>query len=242
MLTMFTTCKPFKGESRIVQRNALKSWRRLKHKPDIIIFGDGYRVAEYAARYHLRHEPDVECNDDNYPYVSAMFARAEALSESDVLAYANADLIFHRLTKTVKSIRKQLKHFLLVGHRRDVAVGKLSFNDGWLHELEAQSTLGPPCAVDYFVFTKGLWPRIPPFVVGHVAFDNWLVEDALARKEQVIDVTDAVTAFHQSHAPRKTNRPGDKHNLKLFGGDPTVPRGFITFAPWKFDGKSLRRR
>ena len=33
MLTLFTTAKPFKGHSAIIQRNALKSWTLLD--PDI---------------------------------------------------------------------------------------------------------------------------------------------------------------------------------------------------------------
>ena len=50
MLTFFTTAKPFKGHSAIIQRNALKSWTLLDPDIEVILFGDEEGAAEVAPR------------------------------------------------------------------------------------------------------------------------------------------------------------------------------------------------
>ena len=53
-------------------------------------------------------------------------------------------------------------------------------------------------AIDYFVFTAGLFDPVPPFVVGRARFDNWLVWRARERGI-VVDASRAVVAVHQRH-------------------------------------------
>jgi hypothetical protein len=60
--------------------------------------------------------------------------------------------------------------------------------------------LDRPWAIDYFVFPKGEWTEMPPFVVGRTTWDNYLIHDALSRGFAVVDSTKAVLAVHQSHA------------------------------------------
>ncbi|HZS24401.1 MAG TPA: hypothetical protein VFA30_05370, partial [Gaiellaceae bacterium] len=54
-------------------------------------------------------------------------------------------------------------------------------------------------ALDYFVFPRGLFDPIPPFLIGRACFDNWLVWRAREREHPVVDATRAVVAVHQSH-------------------------------------------
>ena len=44
MLTFFTTCKPFEGQTAVLQRNAIQSWLRL---------GRGCDVAGIRGRNHI---------------------------------------------------------------------------------------------------------------------------------------------------------------------------------------------
>jgi hypothetical protein len=53
-------------------------------------------------------------------------------------------------------------------------------------------------AIDYFVFTAGLFDPIPAFVVGRARFDNWLVWRA-RQSAPVIDASRSVRAAHQAH-------------------------------------------
>jgi hypothetical protein len=53
--------------------------------------------------------------------------------------------------------------------------------------------------IDYFAFTRGLYPPdMPPFVL-RVYWDNWLVWKALDSGKPVIDASRAVLAVHQNH-------------------------------------------
>ena len=54
-------------------------------------------------------------------------------------------------------------------------------------------------ALDYFVFTKGLWPDMPGLALGRTAWDNWLAARPLADGIPVVDATPAVLAVHQNH-------------------------------------------
>ena len=55
-------------------------------------------------------------------------------------------------------------------------------------------------ALDYFVFTRNLWPEIPDFALGRTAWDNWLAAEPLLRGAPLIDATGAVTAIQGTDA------------------------------------------
>lgn len=54
-------------------------------------------------------------------------------------------------------------------------------------------------ALDYFVFPRGLFDPVPPFLIGRAGLDNWLVWRACASGHPVVDATRSVVAIHQSH-------------------------------------------
>ncbi|MDR1741595.1 MAG: hypothetical protein LBR38_07100, partial [Synergistaceae bacterium] len=43
------------------------------------------------------------------------------------------------------------------------------------------------------------YEHIPPFAIGRMAFDDWMVADAVMRGIPVVDATDDVVAVHQNH-------------------------------------------
>src|SRR6202041_150428 len=56
-----------------------------------------------------------------------------------------------------------------------------------------------PDAVDYFLFSRHLYRDLPPFVVGRVYWDHWLVWKARSTSVPVIDASADVLAIHQNH-------------------------------------------
>ena len=42
--------------------------------------------------------------------------------------------------------------------------------------------LDVPDAMDYFVHTRGLWPKIPPYAVGRFTWDSWMLHSLLHPK------------------------------------------------------------
>lgn len=54
--------------------------------------------------------------------------------------------------------------------------------------------------IDYFVFTRKIYEEaLPPFVIGRVFWDNWLLWKVLSSRYPVVDVSPVVLAVHQNH-------------------------------------------
>jgi len=232
-MLIFTTCKPFCGEAEINQRAAFDNWSQMGIP--VLVYGEGQGIARAAMRYGFCHVPDIACNKDGVPFIEAMFHGAEVASYDDVLLYTNCDILFHGLQEAVGVVRRSLNEFLIIGQRRDFT-GKIPTDfttDEWYSDLKARSRLHSICGIDYFVFTRGLWPSIPAFVVGYPSFDNWLVADALKRKKNVVDATGMITAFHPDHGDRHggATEQGAK-NRKLATKNYELVDGFTACAQW----------
>jgi hypothetical protein len=93
----------------------------------------------------------------------------------------------------------------MVGRRTNLDLDQPQDFDSpqWEERLRAlafeKGTVGWPDAIDYFVFTPGLYALIPPLAVGRPAFDNWLIWSARSSKAPVVDASAVVSAIHQNH-------------------------------------------
>jgi hypothetical protein len=205
MLTLFSIPKPFRGHIAVIQRNAIRSWTLLRPHCEVVLFGDDEGVASAAADFGIRHVPNVARNEYGTPLVSDVFAQAERLAARDRLCYVNADIIvMNDLLHAVSRVRS-MDRSLILGQRWDLDLTELwDFDDpAWetklRAEVSARGSLHPYTGVDYFVFPAGLWGEIPPFAVGRVVYDNWLIWRARSLGVPVVDVTRAVTCVHQNH-------------------------------------------
>ena len=205
-LTLFAMPKAFTGHTAIIQRNAIRSWARLRPEPEIILFGDEPGIREMAAEVGAVYVPDVARNEFGTPLVDRLFGAAQDLASNAVLAYVNADMILLQdFPIGVQNVAKRLPGFLLIGQRWDLPLlDEIDFHDSqWqaslLRQLHEHAMLHAECGLDYFVFRQGLWPSIPPFAIGRTAWDNWLVMDPRKRGIPVVDGTEFITAVHQDH-------------------------------------------
>jgi len=206
MITFFTTAKPFKGHNGVIQRNALKSWTLLHPEVEVIVFGDEAGVAEVCAELGLRHERHVERHESGLKYVRYLFEQAQKMARHDYLGYVNCDIILLRdFADAFQRVRSQLAKFLMIGRRWDTEIAlPVDFsNEQW--ELQTRKLALKTgkhqilSFIDYFCFAKGLYPDIPPLVVGRNYWDHWLVWRALTTPVPVIDCSRAVVAVHQNH-------------------------------------------
>jgi len=206
MLTIFTTAKPFRGHVRIIQRNALQSWKALHPEIEIILFGADEGAAEAAREFGLRHEPRVERNEWGSKRLDYLFATAQAIARNEILCYINCDIILMQdFWRAIERVRAMHREFLMVGRRWDTDITEpLAFERGeWAKELRGlASRCGRKCTaewIDYFAFSRGLYgPDMPPFVL-RVFWDNWLVWKALDSGKPVVDASRTVMAVHQNH-------------------------------------------
>lgn len=256
MLTIFASPKPFTDPAiNIAQRNAIQSWTRVRPACDIILFGNDFGTAQVASEYGIRHIPDVACNSEGLPLVKDLFERAQGISRFAIMAYINSDIILlSDFTSSVNTVQDQLsgKHFLVIGQRYNLEVpDEINFNDkSWEEDLRRRilvsGELRGTGAIDYFVFTRGLWSDIPPMVIGRVAFDNWLIYKARSLGVDVIDATKAITVVHQQHTYakdhlyRRRQSPEALKQRSFLGGDEYLFR--ISDANLLLDQQGLRRQ
>lgn len=205
MLTLFSVPKPFSGPAALAQRNAIASWKLLGDGVQVVLVGDEAGVAEAARDLHADLIVEVARSDRGTPRLDDVFARVDAIAAHELRCFVNADIVLLAdFLPAVAASRAAGHRFLMVGQTRDLAVDAeleltaAGSRDALAARALREGRLRGAAAIDYFVFTPGLFDPMPRFVVGRARFDNWLVWRARTRGP-VIDATKGVVAVHQRH-------------------------------------------
>jgi hypothetical protein len=231
MITLFTAPKPFIGNIDIIQRNALRSWTLLDPECEIILFGDEQGTAEIAPELGMRQISEVKCNEYGTPLISDIFEVAQKQARHNIICYVNADLILMGdFMNAVTRVVRRKKRFLMVGQRWNLDITEpIDFESDWEKSLIARLThsgqLESPNGIDFFVFRRGMFEEVLPFVVGRPCWDNWLIYRARELRIPVIDLTGVLSVIHQnhdySHVPKGTGKawhgPEADYNRELLG-------------------------
>lgn len=207
MITLFSTPKPFRGHTGVIQRNAIQSWLRVRSDVEVILFGDDEGAAEVAREFGFRHVPQVERNAHGTKYLASIFDQAHQLARHKLLCYVNCDIILmDDFRAALLHVSAMSRKFLMAGRRWDMNItSPIPFDEpDWRQKLRAATQLEgvqrPSQWVDYFAFSRGLYfQKIPRFVIGRPGWDNWLVWHARASRAAVVDASRAVVAVHQNH-------------------------------------------
>jgi len=258
MMTIFTVPKQFVGHIGIIQRNAIQSWLRLRPACEIILFGDDAGTGEVAKEFGIRHIPDINRNEYGTPLLDSAFEQAEQYAGYNLMNYINSDIIImNDFLKAVSQL--SLDKYLMIGQRWDLDITELiDYNKpDWETSLRSitfeHGHLHPPSGVDYYLFSKGLFGKIPPFAIGRTTYDNWLIFKARFLDVPVIDATKIITSIHQNHERTYASvglqgpsgetdlRKGieSKRNLELAGGNPCLFT--LRDANWEFTPQGLRK-
>jgi hypothetical protein len=206
MLTFFTTAKAFRGHDGIIQRNALQSWKRLHADVEVIVFGEDEGAAQVCCELGLVHHPRVEQHVSGRNRLDFMFGRASQMARHEYVCYCNCDIVlmddFRRAFERAKAWKER---FLFVSRRWDVDVTEpIDFGQAsWAEHLRTvaltQGVQRDEFWIDLFVFRRGLFLDMPPLIVGHCYWDNWMIWKALAHGVPVIDGTLSMAPVHQNH-------------------------------------------
>lgn len=239
MLTIFSTCKPFKeGLNTSNQVNAIASWTCLTD--DVILFGKEHGVAEVADELGVHHVSEVGCNEWGTPLIPAMFSEARKRAKHDVLCYVNADIILLRDFKwAVERIAVELPEFLMIGRRWNL-VGELS-ELAQIHKVMERwggwkKVTG---GSDYFVWPKGMMDtEIPPIVVGTRRWDLWMIGSTLQRGIPVVDATKGAQVVHQWHGEWPRQPEEVRNNVRLVG----KTKATVADADWELAPTGLQQR
>ncbi len=234
MITIFAVPKPFVGHFNVIQRNAIRSWLKLRPQCEVILLGDEEGIAEFAAEFNIIHIPHIKKSSFGTPLVSDVHQKALAVALYPVVAYINADIILtDDFIQAVESVIKLMKDrpFFIGGQRTDVELPTLiNFADsGWRENIKNIATKGVlhgPAGMDYFVFPKYIPFNFPSnFAAGRPGGDNWTVYKIKSLNIPFIDATLVVTAVHSNHRHSfaqgekdKWEGPESQENRKLAGG------------------------
>lgn len=244
VITFFSVPKAFKWHIGIIQTNAIKSWVRLKPKPEIILLGDAEGTKEICKQLGLIHiSLSSTSQEETAPFVNDIFYKAMQGASSNFLCMVNTDIIlFQDIIKTFELITHSFHRFLMISSRYNMDVEKLldmddeTFLKSFRRQALEKKDMYPAGGTDFFIFPKRLYSSIPPFLLGRGYWDNWLMAEARRLNAPIIDVTYDVVALHQNHdythIPKM--QKGDKnldnvlrtkqghHNLFLAGGQKNV--------------------
>lgn len=209
VLTLFAVPKAFVGETAGLQRNALRSWRELGAGVSVILLGDELGVAESAHRFGFVHVPEVEVNEFGTPLLDSAFDLAQQRAKTEVVGYANADLIFYPdLLEAARAVSKQSKRFMLVGQCYDLDVSG-DLDDAALRAVRTRDDglLRTRKQIDYFIFPRGSVSDLPAFAVGRPAWDAWMIWRARRGRMDVVDLTLSTHVVHQRHSTCHVRTP-----------------------------------
>ncbi|GJQ12037.1 hypothetical protein GpartN1_g3828.t1 [Galdieria partita] len=210
-LEIFAAPKPFIGQDREINIRAIKSWLRLKPKPEITLLGDEIGYEEICREYGLRQEKRLDRNFMGVPLFNSMVDRANR-SEATVAVIINGDImLFDDFIQTVKKMMLNFRHWFIIGARWDIdglpeglhekhpqysrLVREHVLSHGRLHtyggmDVWAWNTNGPP-------LFDGVMPH---FVFGRGKYDNWLTHETIqAGRREVIDISETSLMVHIKH-------------------------------------------
>jgi len=210
-ITLFAVPKAFKGHAGVIQRNAIKSWTKLKSKPNIVLIGNDEGTKEIAEELNLLHIPNVKCNKLGTPLVNSIFELGENAFDTNFYCYINADIILlDDFDKAIENLSKNTSNididkFLLTAQRANIDIKEeINFDEPeWKEKLNErilkEGVFDFKSAIDIFLYTKGLFYEIPDFAIGRCYWDHWLMWKAKNRDGFIIDASPSFTITHQIH-------------------------------------------
>ena len=176
MLTLFSVPKPFEGDMDALQRRSVESWRALDVQ--VLLLGD---VADAARELSVEYVAGLEVTERGTPRLDSAFTLVDGAARFPLRCFVNADVILRQdLLTAVRAVSGEAERFLVVG------------------QTEEGGKRRGAAAMDWFVFSAGLFGQVPPFAIGRACFDNWLVWKA-RQVGIVVDATRDVHAVHQPH-------------------------------------------
>ncbi|MCS7297171.1 MAG: hypothetical protein RMK19_06685 [Bacteroidia bacterium] len=261
MITLFACPRGFTDpETALAQVKAIQSWLLLQPRPQIILFGDEPGVREIAQQYALEHIPEVQLTAHGTPILSDIFRIARTQAKHKYLAYVNADIcIGKRIYEAIKVAEKKWPHFLLVSSPHVVPYEKLEIRAGFEEEALNQLVSSPtPSGADLFIFSKLVYDKVyvsmPPFIVGRLFWDFWLMAEAVLRGIPCIDGSEYALTFHpldkrSTHASKNVDafyayKPHHKeesaYNVSLFDVGHEISRTELSYYLTR-DGRIAKR-
>lgn len=209
MITFFAPVRPFVGLFDILQRNAIASWKRAIPGAQVIILDREEAVGAVCAELGVEWVRDVPYDERfDRPHVGGLFAAAESRAVNDILCFINGDNIMLDMLEPIERVKNRFPRFCLVGERCNLKVEEvLDFSRDETAQtlnrrMKTEGWWSDANWIDYFIYSRGAFGAVPPFLVGGGKMDNWLIQWAVCSQVPLVDAGRAVIDIHQEHEER----------------------------------------
>jgi hypothetical protein len=205
MISFLSSPKPFSGDAKDHQINAIRSWLAVDPRIEVVLYGNALGTGEMCRELNIRYIAHIQTSPRGVPYFNAIVEHARTEAKHDVQIYMNCDIIVTpSICDAVHAIR--FPKFVMIGQSIDMKEGlevdpaSRSFLTT-LNELarSGKIALSPESGIDFFGFRRGMWNGLPPVVIGRGAYDNALLAYCLRRQIPLVDVTLSTPVFHPTH-------------------------------------------
>jgi hypothetical protein len=206
-VVIISTFKPFLEAFKTEQINAIKSWKKLRCNPKIVIVGDDMGVKEVCKSENLIHHPEVKKNGRGTPLVGDIFEQGwKYANDDDICVFVNGDIILTNslcdgLERFVKQYpnHKNLK-YLITAKRFDwYNFKKVNFeNPNWEKEINKgmKGKYSLPTAGDIFIHRKNTL-KIPFSGIAKMSYDSWIMGHSIKNFDVTINATSVIKIYHQ---------------------------------------------
>lgn len=235
-------------DKHVVQVSAVLSWLQLGPLVRVLLFGTEQTCSAYLGLAELKQRDSahvqcvpIRCYREGAPRIDCIFKDAAAKASTDVLIYANADIIvFPDLLQAIGSVHRATPDYFLVAKRYDLNVSRglrSSLRTAALEGTERKAANGQPQwltelrtaartkavshareGIDVMAFPRSKLARVPPFLVGRVQWDNWMLLQAITMPQTLaVEASSVALVVHLNHGLYKASakKNGTKYNKRL---------------------------
>lgn len=234
-MILFSSPKPRREDTEAVQISAFRSWRRIFPKARILLFGDGATWESFAREEGLELAGPLPVGAEGGEVIRFLFEKTSKPAGEGMAMYLNSDILLDPSAPAAVASLESLRGPWLASARRcclaEWAGPALKEDEEWQRfykRAREESVWGPACAMDMFLFRGISFEAMPPFLIGHRGWDNWMIYNARSQNISVIDVSTAMRIIHCDHdysyakgnsAPNLRDGPLEKTNLRLLEGE-----------------------
>jgi hypothetical protein len=232
---IFSSPKPRQANTEAVQISAFRSWRRIFPKARILLFGDGATWESFAHEEGLELAGPLPVGAEGGEVIRCLFEKTSKLAGDGLAMYLNSDILLDPSALTAVARLESLPGPWLASARRccltEWAGPALKQDEEWqrfYQRAREESVWGPACAMDMFLFRGISFEAMPPFLIGHRGWDNWMIYHARSQNISVIDVSAAMRIIHCEHDYsygvgnqnfKQRRQARENVNLHLIGGE-----------------------
>ena len=202
-MILFSHPKPFRPDTTPVQTAAFRSWKKAFPGARILLFGKEDGTEQVSADLGLEYAGPVQAESQSgAALVSDMFQKVASLRDPLCL-FMNSDIVLGQDAGKAVSLMDSIpgpwlatgRRHCLPPFRPEMLEGNRSLERLW----SEHPRWGSKTALDYFLF-KGLdFSVMPEFVIGHCAWDNWMIWHTRNLRIGVYDLSHKFPAFHFDH-------------------------------------------